>query len=168
MNHTPASCQPAGPASQPPQALDPAIREAILQRIQAIPAIPALGFEVLSLESGYCETAMPRRRELDGAYASMHGGLLMTAADTTACFAILTLSGADQVLTTTDMNIRFLAPCLTTVRSQARVIRYGRTLCPVAVDLRDDADRLVAVAQVTYMRLDRMPSRPCELPQKGR
>ncbi|MBK8190035.1 MAG: PaaI family thioesterase [Vampirovibrionales bacterium] len=141
------------------QALDPDFCDALMRRIHAIPAIEAMGFEVYGFESGYCETRMPRRLELDGAYASMHGGLLAAAADTAACFAIMTLSGPNQVLTTTDLSIRFLAPCLSDVRAQARVIRFGRTLCPVSVDLLDDADRLVAVAQVTYMRLDRMPSR---------
>jgi uncharacterized protein (TIGR00369 family) len=83
----------------------------------------------------------------------------MTIADSAACFAILTLTGADQMLTTTDMNIRFLAPCLTDVRARARVIKRGRTLCPVAVDLFDANGTLVAIAQVNYMLLNGMPSR---------
>ena len=57
------------------------------------------------------------------------------------------------------MNIRFLAPCLTDLTVEARVIRLGRTLCPVAVDLFDANGRHVAVAQVTYMRLDKPPDR---------
>jgi len=79
--------------------------------------------------------------------------LLMTIADSTACFAILTRTGPDTRLTTTDMNIRFLAPCLTDVTAQATVIKFGRTLCPVAVDIFDQAGQQVAVAQVTYMLL---------------
>jgi len=45
------------------------------------------------------------------------------------------------------------------VRVRARVIKLGRLMCPVAVDLFDTASKLVAVAQVNYMRLDRMPAR---------
>ena len=60
--------------------------------------------------------------------------------------------------TTTDMNIRFLAPCLTDLRAEARVIKCGRTLCPVAVELFDANDKAVAVAQVTYLRLEKTPS----------
>jgi acyl-coenzyme A thioesterase PaaI-like protein len=52
------------------------------------------------------------------------------------------------------MNIRFLAPCLSDVTVQARVIKAGRTLCPVAVELFDAQNRQVAVAQVTYILLD--------------
>jgi uncharacterized protein (TIGR00369 family) len=81
------------------------------------------------------------------------GGLLMTIADSIACFAVMTLTGPDEPMTTTDMNIRFLAACRTDVTADARVIKLGRTLCPVAVDLFDADGVHVAVAQVTYMRL---------------
>jgi acyl-coenzyme A thioesterase PaaI-like protein len=54
----------------------------------------------------------------------------------------------------TDMNIRFLAPCLTDVTARARLIKFGRTLCPVAVDLFDEDGRQVAVAQVNYILID--------------
>jgi uncharacterized protein (TIGR00369 family) len=76
-----------------------------------------------------------------------------------ACFSILTQTPVDQTLTTTDMNIRFLAPCLSDVRAKARVIKKGRLMCPVAVDLFDHAGKLVAVAQVNYVLLDKMPGR---------
>jgi len=46
-----------------------------------------------------------------------------------------TTTGPDVRLTTTDMNIRFLALGMTD--ATARVIKVGRTLCPVAVDLYD-------------------------------
>ena len=106
-----------------------------------------------------CQSKVPRQSMYDGVFESFHGGLLMTIADSAACFAVLTLTPTDQILTTTDMNIRFLAPCLTDVHVKARVIKLGRLLCPVTVDLFDTAGTLVAIAQVTYMRLDRMPSR---------
>ena len=57
------------------------------------------------------------------------------------------------------MNIRFLAPCLSDVTVVATVIKLGRTLCPVAVDLFDEAEKKVAVAQVSYSRLARKPKR---------
>ena len=83
----------------------------------------------------------------------------MTLADTTACAALLSLTGSDQVMTTTDMNIRFLAPCNSDATARARVIKFGRTICPIHVDLFDAAGKHVALAQVTYMRLEKMPTR---------
>ena len=57
------------------------------------------------------------------------------------------------------MNIRFLAACLTDVTADARVIKFGSTLCPVAISLRDANGKEVAVAQVTYIRLHKPPKR---------
>jgi uncharacterized protein (TIGR00369 family) len=100
-----------------------------------------------------------RDRRFDGIMETLHGGLLMTIADTTACWVVLTHWGPRTRLATTDMNIRFLAPCNSGVTCRARVIRAGRTLCPTAVDLFDADGRLVAVAQVTYIRLGDLPEK---------
>lgn len=127
---------------------------ALLARIRKIPIVQTLEFQIIRFSDGYCEMQMPRSLKYDGVFESFHGGLLMTLADSTACFAILTRTGPDTRLTTTDMNIRFLAPCLTAVTAKARVIKFGRTLCPVAIDLFDDTGRHVAVAQVTYILLN--------------
>jgi uncharacterized protein (TIGR00369 family) len=133
--------------------MDRELESALLARIQRIPIVATLDLQIMRFGDGFCEARVPRRHDYDGVYASFHGGLLMTTADSTACFAILTRTGPDTRLTTTDMNIRFLAPCLTDVTARAKVIKFGRTLCPVAVDLFDEAGKQVAVAQVAYMLL---------------
>jgi uncharacterized protein (TIGR00369 family) len=134
--------------------MNPDQESALLTRINRIPIVTTLGLEIVRFGDGFCEMRMPRSLKYDGVFDSFHGGLLMTIADSTACFAILTRAGADTRLTTTDMNIRFLAPCLTDATAKARVIKFGRTLCPVAVDLFDADGQPVAVAQVTYMLLN--------------
>jgi uncharacterized protein (TIGR00369 family) len=139
--------------------IDASRESAILARITKIPIFATLRMESLSFDSGHCELRVPRQPMYDGVFESFHGGILMTIADSAACFALLTLTPTGQIMTTTDMNIRFLAPCLTGVCVKARVIKLGRLMCPVAVDLFDTAAKLVAVAQVNYMLLDRMPSR---------
>ena len=131
---------------------------AILERIGRIPIVTTLRMRFDEFAEGYCKATVPRERRYDGVYESFHGGLLMTVADSIACFAIMTLTGPDELLTTTDVNIRFLAPCLTDVTAAARVIKLGRTLCPVAVDLFDADDRHLAVAQVNYFRLSQTPN----------
>jgi len=82
----------------------------------------------------------------------------MTIADSAACFAIFTKTGPEIKLTTTDMQIRFLSPCLSDVTAKAKVIKLGRTLVPVSVDLFDSRNKHVAVAQVNYILLDDLPS----------
>ena len=139
--------------------LDEQSKQALLTRVRRIPIVDTLGIRIEEFSEGYCKAVVPHDVRYDGVFESFHGGLLMTVADSVACFAIMTQTGPDEPLTTTDMNIRFLFPCLTDVTVVARVIKLGRTLCPVAVDLFDAMGVQVAVAQVTYMRLPKMPVR---------
>ena len=133
------------------------LQKAIFARIKKIPIVHTLQFKIISLSNGYCEAKVPRKLKYDGVFKSFHGGLLMTIADSAACFAIFTRTGPEVRLTTTDMNIRFLAPCLSDVTAKAKVIKLGRTLVPVSVDLFDSKNRHVAVAQVNYILLDNLP-----------
>jgi uncharacterized protein (TIGR00369 family) len=127
------------------------MRQDVLSRIKKIPIVDTLGFEFIEMDNGICEAIVKHNKKYDGIYESFHGGLLMTVADSIAAFAVLTLEGADAAITTTDMNIRFLAPCRTDVRAVAKVIKHGKTLAPVAIDLFDMNNIHVAVAQVNYM-----------------
>lgn len=77
----------------------------------------------------------------------------MTVADSAAAFALMTLTGPEAEMTTTDMNIRFLAPCVTDLTVRATVIKFGRTLSPMAVDLYNESQKHLAVAQVNYFLL---------------
>ena len=111
------------------------LKNDILTEINKIPIVDTLKIQIISLADGYCETKVPRELSYDGVFKSFHGGLLMTIADSTACFAIFTKTGPYVKLTTTDMNIRFLVPCLSDVNVKAKVIKIGRTMCPVSIDL---------------------------------
>jgi acyl-coenzyme A thioesterase PaaI-like protein len=77
----------------------------------------------------------------------------MTAADSAAAFAILTVTSPDERIATTNMGIRFLAKCVTDIRVVAKVIKAGRTLVPVSIEIFDADDVLVAFAQMTYTRV---------------
>ena len=137
--------------------LSPELKRDIRTEINKIPIVDTLKIQIVSLADGYCETKVPRKLSYDGVFKSFHGGLLMTVADSTACFAIFTKTGPSVKLTTTDMNIRFLAPCLSDVTAKATVIKLGQTLCPVSVDLYDTTKKHIALAQVNYILLDRLP-----------
>lgn len=131
------------------------VREDVLTRIKKIPIVDTLGFEFVEMDNGICEAVVRQQKKYDGIYESFHGGLLMTVADSISAFALLTLAGAEARITTTDMNIRFLAACRTDVRAIARVIKHGKTLAPVAVDMYDMNNKHVAVAQVNYIILNK-------------
>lgn len=97
----------------------------------------------------------PRDPAFHGIFPLFHGGMLAMVADCAAWFAIVTETGPDEPLLTTDLHIRYLRPCASGAVIDARVIKLGKTLCPVEVRLSDEAGELVALAQVTYMRLEK-------------
>ena len=136
-----------------PGMLSSDMQEVILRRIMRIPIVDTLQMKIISLSDGCCEAMAPRKLGYDGVFESFHGGLLMTLADSTACFAIFTKTGPDVHLTTTDMSIRFLAPCLSDAFAKAEVIKIGRTLCPVTVNLFDSRNRQVAPVSYTHLTL---------------
>jgi acyl-CoA thioesterase len=127
--------------------------KALEQRLGKIPIFRTLGFRLEAVSKGSATLIAPYDPSYDGIFQSFHGGLLMTLADTAACVAVLMSAGANAEITTTDMNIRFLAPCRSNCTAEATVIKFGKTLCPVSVTLRDMNGAQVALAQVTYMRL---------------
>jgi 1,4-dihydroxy-2-naphthoyl-CoA hydrolase len=129
------------------------MEEAVRNRLTRIPIFKTLKLRVGDLAEGIASLTASYDPAYDNVFNAFHGGLLMTLADNAAFIAVLTVAGADAIITTTDMNIRFLAPCRTDAIAKAMVIKFGRTLCPVSVDVHDLNRVRVAVAQVTYMRL---------------
>ena len=126
---------------------------AIELRARKVPIFDTLGFQEMELGSGTCRIRISHDPGYDGIYESLHGGILMTLADSAAAFAVLSLVDPDERITTTDMSIRFFAPARSDVVAQAEVLKLGRTLVPLNVDLTDTEGNRVAIAQVTYMRL---------------
>ena len=131
------------------------LKHQILERAKNIPIFQTLGFEIVELDSGICKAVVKHEKKYDGIFESFHGGLLMTVADSISALAVLTMAGADAPITTTDMNIRFLAPVRSDVTATAKIIKYGRTMCPVAIELFDEKGIKAAIAQVNYMILRR-------------
>src|SRR3954464_10686893 len=107
--------------------------QTVRDRLQSIPIFETLRLRAGEMADGRAQLTAPYEKKYDGIFHSFHGGLLMTLADTAACMAVLTLAGADAAVTTTDMSIRFLAPCLSDSSDDAGVIKFGRLFCPVEV-----------------------------------
>lgn len=127
--------------------------DAIRQRLPSIPAMHTFQYRVEELSHGRAVIVAPYETSLNGIFRCFHGGLLATLADSTGATAVLTIGGADAATTTTDLSIRFLAPCRTDARATAKIIKAGRTLVIAEIDIHDMKGRHVAVCQASYMRL---------------
>lgn len=117
-----------------------AATEALRDRRSQIPIFSTLHLRLGDVAEGSATLTAPYDKVYENSVKSFHGGLLMTLADSAAYVAVLTLAGAHAAVTTTDMNIRFLAPCRSDATAYARIIKFGKTLCPVSVEVRDTND----------------------------
>ncbi|MFO0837056.1 MAG: PaaI family thioesterase [Phycisphaerae bacterium] len=134
--------------------LDPAQLERILAQARLAPCVESLGLTLLEAQPGWCRLSARHDPRYDGVLPGFHGGMLANVADCAAWFAVVTQIDPAETLLTTDLDVRYLNPCLTDVIAAARVIKLGKTLCPVMVELGDTAGQAVAIAQVTYIRVD--------------
>ncbi len=137
--------------------IPPELEEGLHQCLETVPILKTLGFRSLECDIGFVRVVVPRSDRHNGLQPTFHGGIMTTVADCTAWLAIATKLGADADLTTSDIHVRFLAPCFSDVTAEARVIKFGWTLCPVDVQLFDTNRAQVATAQVTYFRLATAP-----------
>jgi uncharacterized protein (TIGR00369 family) len=132
-------------------------RTEIMEAIAGVACIDSLGIRVLALDDGAARISGRHDRDFDGIGGTFHGGLLATIADCAAWFAIATQTGPAERMLTTDLNIHYHNPGIGDVTAEARVIKLGRTLCPVQVELFDVAGALVATSRVCYIRLSSTP-----------
>jgi uncharacterized protein (TIGR00369 family) len=110
-----------------------------------------LGLELTAPERGAAVVALVVRPELTRMEGIMHGGALASLVDTASAFAVLSLLAPGETTVTVDLTLHFLRPVSAgRVAAHARVLRAGRRLVTVAVDVRDDAQALVATALTTY------------------
>lgn len=100
---------------------------------------------------------MDNRPDLTNTRGAIQGGLVATLIDIAAGRLAGRHVGPDQDVTTADMNVHFLAPVvLGPARAEATIVRAGRRMIVVAVDVSDiGRDRLAARSTLSFAVLDR-------------
>lgn len=100
---------------------------------------------------------MDNRPDLANIRGALQGGLVATLIDIAAGRLAGNNVGADQDVTTADMNIHYLAPIVDgPARATATIVRAGRRLIVTSVDVIDAGrDRLAARATLSFAVLDR-------------
>jgi uncharacterized protein (TIGR00369 family) len=98
---------------------------------------------------------MENRPDLANVRGALQGGLVATLIDIAAGILAGNAGGVGYDVTTADLNIHFLAPIMGTARAEARIVRAGRRLIVVSVDVTDATrDRLAARATLTFAVLE--------------
>lgn len=106
-------------------------------------------------EVGRAVVVMPMRPEFGtvGRPDVVHGGAIATLIDAAAGSAVRTLRGADEPLwkgqATTDLNVSYLDAGTSDLTAEGRVLRSGRSIAWVDVEVRGVGGTLVAVGRAT-------------------
>lgn len=82
----------------------------------------------------------------------INGPTQMAIADSAAYIAIFTRIGITPMALTSNLNINFMRPCIgTAVVAEAHILKLGRTLAVISVDIRaEGSDKLSSHAVVNY------------------
>ena len=106
------------------------------------PLHKALGIRLESSGEGKATVSMASSQlTIGGVGGSVHGGLLALLVDVVMLEAIVTIldPATDQPAGTADLNITYMRPALgATVFAEATVLRKGRQLAVVEVEIKDD------------------------------
>lgn len=129
-------------------------RSRIENALDNVPFAKLIGIGLEEVGAGEATLGLDVREELMQNNGVVHGGAIASLIDTAAAFAIISLLPANERATTVDLTISYLRP-LTSGRAQcnARVLRPGRRLIVVSVELLDETGTLVATALTTYLKL---------------
>ena len=112
-----------------------------------------LGMQLLRVEPGLCELALPHSERVTQQQGGFHGGAMGALADIAGGYAAMTVVGPDSEVTTVEYKINFLAGFTSgELRAVGRVVKAGRRI-------------IVTTAEVTHLAPDGTPT-PCAVMQQ--
>ncbi|HYP02056.1 MAG TPA: PaaI family thioesterase [Pyrinomonadaceae bacterium] len=134
--------------------LTPEELERLREALASISYTRLLGIEFDGAERGAATLSMRARPELERFGGIMHGGALASLADSASAFAVLsTLADGEQTVTA-DLTLHYLRPVTEgKLTARARVLRGGRRVATVSVEIFNESGALVLTALTTYIKL---------------
>lgn len=120
--------------------------------VEKNPFAAKIGIEILEIRKGYVYARVKKKRDLENIYGDLHGGCLYTIADNMAGIAAGTYG---HYVTTINGSIQYLKAGRNTnyIFCRAQVIKPGRTISAVRVEILDEKDVLINTAEFTFFNL---------------
>jgi uncharacterized protein (TIGR00369 family) len=135
--------------------LDPAKVARAQAAFAAVPYAKFLGLELGEFSNSQVSIHLRVREELLQNQGVVHGGAIASLIDTASAFAVLSQIALHEKVTTTDLTIHYLRPITSgRMTATAKVVRGGRRLFVLSIDVRSDRDVLVATAVTTYIKVE--------------
>jgi acyl-CoA thioesterase len=134
--------------------LEPARIARAREAFALVPYARLLGLEIGEVSPGDLSMHLDVREELKQYQGVVHGGAVASLIDTAAAFAVITRLDLNEHASTTDLTIHYLRPATTgRLTARARVVRGGRRLLVLTVEVTNDQQILIATAVTTYIKL---------------
>jgi uncharacterized protein (TIGR00369 family) len=134
--------------------LDPARVARAREAFASVPYARLLGLELGEISRGEVTIHLEVRDELRQNQGVVHGGAVASLIDTAAAFAVLTQLELNERVTTTDLTIHYLRPVSAgRLTATARIVRGGRRLLVLSVEVTNDQQVPVATAVTSYIKL---------------
>lgn len=130
--------------------------------IECAPFEKQLGIEIISAQNGQALLTMPFRAEFSNGGNLLHGGALVSLADTAAVMAIKSMISPGTHFGTIDMNVDFHHPVvqgIVTARSEIKQIE--ERLWHSSVTIEDEKQRIAMTMNATF-KISKRPIQPCE------
>jgi uncharacterized protein (TIGR00369 family) len=120
----------------------------------SVPYAKFLGLELGDITEGRVSVHLRVRDELLQNLGVVHGGAVASLIDTASAFAVLSQIEVHERVTTTDLTIHYLRPTTSgRLTAAARVVRGGRRLFVLAVEVTDEHEKLIATAVTSYIKI---------------
>jgi uncharacterized protein (TIGR00369 family) len=120
----------------------------------SVPYAKLLGLELGEIGRGEASIHLEVRDELRQYQGVVHGGAVASLIDTAAAFAVLSQLELHERVTTTDLTIHYLRPVgAGRLTATARIVRGGRRLFVLSVEVTNDQQAPVATAVTSYIKL---------------
>jgi uncharacterized protein (TIGR00369 family) len=134
--------------------LDPARVARARAAFAAVPYAKLIGLELGEIRPGAVSIHLEVRNDLKQNQGVIHGGAVASLIDTAAAFAVLTQLDMNERVSTTDLTIHYLLPTSSgRLTAEARIVRGGRRLFVLSVEVRNDQQILVATAVTSYIKI---------------
>ena len=112
-----------------------------------------IGVELVERGDGHARCRLPVTEKVRGGVAgSVHGGVISALVDIATLSAVSSIvQPGEQMAGTAELSVSYLRPALgDAVFADARVLKKGRTLAVIDVDVTNPDGTLVAKGRVSY------------------
>ena len=134
--------------------LDPGRLARAREAFASVPYAKLIGLELGEVSRGQATIQLTVREDLKQYQGVVHGGAVASLIDTAAAFAVVTELEAGERVTTTDLTVHYLRPVSSgRLSATARLVRGGRRLFVLSVEVTNDQHVLLATAVTSYIKL---------------